>query len=582
MASSPTDLDFTANIAIENSAIGTLVGTVLVTDPDVGDTYTFALTDDGGGLFVIDAATGELTVAGDLDYETATSHEVTVLVTDSDGLTFEKTVTIEVADLNDFEVIGIDKPDSSGVTIRSAGDINGDGFDDLIIGAPLAEADASSNNAGQSYVVFGKSGGFGANIDVSTLDGTNGFVISGLDRGDLSGYAVSSAGDVNGDGYDDLIIGAPGAEDGTADRGAGQSYVVFGRAGAWDANFDLSTLDGTNGFVITGVDRFDASSSAVSSAGDVNGDGFDDIIVGAPGAEDGVADMSSGESYVVFGRADGWGAGFDLSTLNGTNGFVIRGGDRFDLTGYSVSSAGDVNGDGFDDIIVGAPGAEDGVADMASGQSYVVFGQADGWPAVFDLSTLDGTNGFAISGIDKFDQSGFLVTSAGDVDRDGFDDFIILADSGSGTSAGEGYLVFGSDEGWDATFSLSELDGENGIVLEGISDYSMITVSDVDNDGFSDVIIGGTTGGDGFVIWGQDYRDVNQIPVSLDLDNDSVDENSALGTVVGQVSVFDPDPDDTHSFSLLDDAGGRSPLTPARANCRWPGIWTTRPKPVTT
>ena len=118
-------------------------------------------------------------------------------------------------------------------------------------------------------------------MDLSALDGSNGFRLDGANRGDQSGVSVSSAGDVNGDGYDDVIIGAWGA--GNNGAGSGSSYVVFGKASGFDATMDLSALDGSNGFRIDGVHRADYSGVSVSSAGDFNGDGYDDVIIGATG-----------------------------------------------------------------------------------------------------------------------------------------------------------------------------------------------------------------------------------------------------------------------------------------------------------
>ena len=243
--------------------------------------------------------------------------------------------------------------DFSGRSVSSAGDVNGDGFDDIIIGAHFGGL------AGESYVVFGKSSSFSASLDLTSLNGTNGFRIDGVDVGDYSGVSVSSAGDVNGDGYDDIIIGAGSADPG-GDLSAGESYVVFGQASGFDASLDLSTLDGSNGFRLSGEAENDNSGYSVSSAGDVNGDGFDDIIIGAHKAVSaaGASFYGNGTSYVVFGKASGFAANIDLSTLNGTNGFKIIGDADLTYSGRSVSSAGDVNGDGFDDLIIGADDAD--------------------------------------------------------------------------------------------------------------------------------------------------------------------------------------------------------------------------------
>jgi hypothetical protein len=284
---------------------------------------------------------------------------------------------------NGFRLDGVGKYDHSGWSVASAGDVNGDGLDDILIGAPYG--DAGGLNSGESYVVFGQAGGWAASLDLDSLDGSNGFRLDGVDIDDRSGYSVASAGDVNGDGFDDVLIGAYWA--GAGGSRSGESYVVFGQAGGWAASLDLDSLDGSNGFRLDGIDVNDYSGYSVASAGDVNGDGFDDIVIGAYQGDAGGS--NSGESYVVFGQAGGWAASLDLDSLDGTNGFRLDGIDVNDYSGYSVASAGDVNGDGYDDMLIGATLGDAGGSD--SGESYLVFGSSADWSStagVIDLSDL--------------------------------------------------------------------------------------------------------------------------------------------------------------------------------------------------
>jgi len=388
----------------------------------------------------------------------------------------------ELSIMDAFRVDGSDASDYNGRDVGSAGDVNGDGLGDLIIGASGAGL-GGANGAGAAYVVFGSINGLSGSIQVDALDGGNGFRLAGIDVGDRTGRSVSGAGDVNGDGIDDVLVGADAAGAGVYSD-AGETFVVFGTTEGFPASVELSSLDGTDGFRLDGPFAAYQSGLSVSNAGDVNGDGVEDIVIGAPGAEPN-GRFLSGASYVVFGSREGFSSSLNLSTLDGTDGFRLAGADVYDSAGLSVSGGGDINGDGFDDLIMSSTASNvDGL--YRAGAVYVVFGGSGGFSKSLILSALDGTNGFRIDGHVMQGRVGSKVSAAEDVNGDGFDDLIINArftepageDPDTGQTnryTGDIHVVFGFDSG-----GVDQAGGDGADVLVG--------------GGAAEVLIGG--GGD--------------------------------------------------------------------------------------
>ena len=496
-------------------------------------------------------------------------------------------ISIDVNDLNGtngLTIIGIDREDFSGASVSNAGDINGDGIDDIIIGAPGVGLSESYDGtltfynyirAGASYVIFG-SDNFTDAIDLSALDGSKGFTIEAENPGDGLGTSVSNAGDINGDGIDDIIIGAPDT-DPEGKPSAGSSYIVFGNTDiGTSGTLEVAELNGDNGFAIDGTQgggfvrvgiaslafiRGSALGNSVSNAGDVNGDGIDDLIVSSKDKDAFFPRItSSGESYIIFGSTSGFDASLSLSELDGNNGFKVDGIDVYDNLGSSLSSAGDINGDGIDDLVIGASGADPNDV-RSAGESYVIFGDRNlGNDGILELLELNGSNGFTINGIAPYDVSGFSVSNAGDVNGDGIDDLLIgasRANLNNRDSAGESYVVFGSSNGFRPTLELSELNGSNGFAIDGIEPnnrfgFSVSNAGDVNRDGFDDLIIGAPganannrdSAGEAYVIFGS--ADVG-ITGSVQLDRvnsliiNGVNEYDSLGRSVSNAGDLNGD-----------------------------------------
>jgi len=298
---------------------------------------------------------------------------------------------------SDASFLGESADDQSGRSVAGAGDVNGDGYDDILIGAPQ---DAYlRNGSGKTYLIFGKATGWAMDTNLSASNAS----FLGEGPVDYSGRSVASAGDINGDGYDDILIGAPEYdEDG---MNPGRTYLIFGKAIGWAINTNLSTSDAS----FLGEGNGDQSGDSVTGAGDVNGDGYDDILIGAWGNDD-MGDYA-GQAYIILGKATGWAMDTDLSESDAS----FQGEDTNDDAGRSIAGAGDINGDGYDDIIIGAERDEDG--GTGAGQTYIIFLKQKFTPLDIDGDGWNNTVEIEV-GTDPKDNLSFPL----DLDLDGLPD----------------------------------------------------------------------------------------------------------------------------------------------------------------
>ncbi len=345
--------------------------------------------------------------------------------------------------------------DRIGFWQASAGDVNGDGYGDLAIGLPNFANGHSLE--GRVVVYHGSASGLASEVDWS-------FESDHADAG--FGNRVASAGDVNGDGYGDLVVGASGYTDGELNEG--RVYVFFGSPDGLSASPDWTfESDVANAGL----------GSAVAGVGDVNGDGFADIVVGASGFESG---------QFVEGAAFGfWGSPAGLPDVPN---WFIETNREYSYYGSSVAGLGDVNGDGYGDAIVGAP--HDSNPEISEGRAYIYHGSSSGLSTVADR---------VLERNQAYSSFGWAVAAAGDVNGDGFADVVVGApDYPSGAlQLGRAELFLGSPGGVGDQPAWSIV-GPAGPAQVGHS----VAGGDHNGDGFSDVAVGVPSSSSGYLYSG--------------------------------------------------------------------------------
>jgi hypothetical protein len=404
----------------------------------------------------------------------------------------------------DAKLVGDDPIAHAGASVASAGDVDGDGLDDLLIGAFTAR-----NWAGATFVVRGPASGM---VDLATADAVLHGEIASEPIGDYSGVSVAGVGDVNGDGFDDVAVGAPQNDEGGADAGA--VYVVYGPV---TGPIDLANADAK----LVGEAPGDGAGRSVAGVGDVDGDGFDDLLIGADGNQGGGVD--TGAAYVVYGPVAG-----RIDLANADAKLVGQPGDR----AGAVAWAGDLDGDGLSDLVVSGWAHDRGGVEHV-GVVYVVRGPVQG---VVQLANADAV----LLGREAHEHAD-VAAGAGDVNGDGIGDLIVGSDRAAG-GVGAAYLWYGPVTG---THALVDADAVLEAEVNGAG-ASVAGAGDLNGDGCDDLLVGATGTARGVIGAGSAYVVYGPVvgPVQLanaDLRLYGEEENDHAGISVSAAGDVDGD-----------------------------------------
>jgi len=366
----------------------------------------------------------------------------------------------------DARFLGKYEYDAFGFYVSGNGDVNGDGYDDFVIGAPAGN-ETGGPNPGYAFLFFGKSNPDWGYECVARDQVDASYV--GRHAYDHAGESVAIVGDVNRDGYDDFIVGAPLNDDGSHE--GGKVYLFLGKPSDWNRNTDIESADAS--FISTYYKAW--AGYIVSAAGDVNGDGFSDFLIGAPNHHN-----VSGRVYLLFGRSSvDWGANFNLDSVE----VIFEGESPSDRAGFSLACAGDVNNDGFSDILIGAYANDYGGGQ--AGKAYLILGKSSDWQYIVNLRNADAS----WFGERTDDKAGWSVSGVPDLNYDNCNEILIGAwhNDQIGSNCGKTYLIHGRTSGWQNNVRLS--DSCDYFVGEYVGDYVGYCVAgnDMNGDGLGDI-----------------------------------------------------------------------------------------------
>ncbi|MEL6796490.1 MAG: integrin alpha [Planctomycetota bacterium] len=401
------------------------------------------------------------------------------------------------AEMTEYDFNGNDGTILFDATLRviaePIGDVNNDGIQDISVRTYYGSS---------RYIVFGRdaSSPFPANASVADyLDGAQGFEIINSDSTQSLGV-VHRAGDLNGDGIDDLLVNNTEAQSGDPEID-GQVFVVYGRDASetFPSTFDVSSIDGTNGFAFNGT-----GSNPVRGAqpiGDVNGDGVDDVYISRG--------RTRNVGHVIFGRDQSNPFPAAVQPAIATGGFRLTG------ASWLAEPVGDVNDDGTDDFLMTS----------SNWEAFLLFGRPESgpFPNVVHIPDLGVGEGVEITGIDYPTR----IDAAGDFNGDGIADLVItdyIEDAGNVAEAGAVYVIFGrpATDPFSATFDASQLDGSNGVMVHGPAanarfGFDVSQAGDLNSDGYDDIVVGARSFG-AYIIFGRPNPD--PVPALADTNGD--------------------------------------------------------------